>query len=183
MFTEEIDSTQKCYVLWIEGNESIKVHQTSVAVSKLLSEKGFVFCSANTSGGGDDVYHTGTKSYSVKYNDFSSFENNFFSDYDDAVSKEYAETGGWVSFLEYREISVYLKKTDVRIWVMISEDKRALIRVYEFDDSFDVNSLVDEVKALLPNPVTVEEIPQYVDETSEMIEKHFLHFWENENTK
>lgn len=185
----EIDPQQKSYSLWINDSEYIDIVSTSVVISKLLFNIGFEFCSIKTGGGISEISHSGVDSYDVKYTDFSNFENNFYNDLSDAEAKASSKTGGWVSSLDYRDISIFLKKGQVRLMVVVFE-KRVLIRAYEYDNSFDMSSVVNNVVELLNKSIEIEEIVEYIEEdnsinekireTMKRLEKVFLSNWTNE---
>ncbi len=187
MSQEKINPKEKCHILWIKDSAYFEVHPTIVDIAKLLFSDGFEFCSAKADGGTSEISHSGVDSYDVKYTDFTAFENNFFDDHSNAEAEVAKKTGGWVSSLEYEDISIYLKKGNVRFWVMASKNKRILIRAYDFDNSFDIDLVVKNIIDLLGKPVETENKPCYI-ETDELIiksmkrfETYFLTNWTNES--
>ena len=69
---------------------------------------------------------------------------------------------------------------------MASKNKRILIRAYDFDNSFDVNLVVNNIIDLLAKPVEIENRPCYIEtdkriiESMKRFEKYFLANWTNE---
>lgn len=183
---KKINLKEKYYILWINDSASFEVHSTIIDIAKLLFNDGFEFCSAKTGGGTSEISHSGVDSYNVKYTDFAAFENNFFDDYSNAEYEAHKNTGGWVSFLDYENISIYLKKGNVRFCVIASKNKRILIRAYDFDNSFDTDLVVKNIIDLLGKQVETENMPCYIETDERIIknmkqfETYFLANWTNE---
>ena len=84
--------------------ESAGCYPAAIELSELLQTRDFAFLTASAGEGCDDLYHTGTVAYYVKYSSYEAFKNCFEADYDKKYGELKAEYGSWMSSLDYEDI-------------------------------------------------------------------------------
>lgn len=174
----KLDPTSLLYRIGNTDCRWDKIHEKTVEISELLFTYGFSFCSAYTAGGVTEISHTGYKAYDGEYFNFQDYKDYFDSDY--RAESQMEEESGWASFLDYSSIGIHLKKQNVRIYCSVDGDRTALVRVYGYDGSVDIEAIVEDIRQTLGANATIKEEPQFKEEPILEFEAWDAQWWEDE---
>lgn len=125
----------------IDGIKKFSMHGSIMQAADKLLEGGFVFVSAQTGGGIDEISHTGAKAYNAVYTDYAMFRN-MESDHKKREEEERKVSDGWIATLDYSYIIAEFKHNEMNVrmaaegksirfaWSNMTEKETASARVF-----------------------------------------------------
>lgn len=104
----------------------------------------YSFCTASTSGGTDEVSHTGYSSYGVQYTDYMEFKKRIVSDFEEESERQCRESGQWITILNFRNVDAFLKKENALVCIMIFANRLRILWEKGFNNE-DMNQIVAHI--------------------------------------